>query len=78
MLSAVYSRSEASAVSFAKAAGEALKLSNDLDVYFHGSPDKSLEALFASDCEGVIIALPIMKQPDLIRRECPSEELRGI
>ncbi|KAL8290202.1 hypothetical protein RQP46_003141 [Phenoliferia psychrophenolica] len=68
VLSAVYSRSESSATALAKAAEESLKRDERVGVYFEGSPDKTLDALLASDIEGVIIALPIMKQPELIRR----------
>lgn len=67
-LIAVYSRSESSAVSLSKVAGELLEQASPVKVYFEGSPDNSLDALFESDVSAVIIALPMMKQPDLIRR----------
>ncbi|KAK4705383.1 hypothetical protein P7C70_g826, partial [Phenoliferia sp. Uapishka_3] len=68
ILKAVYSRSEASATALATSAKEALGLCDLVEVYFEGSVANNLDALLASDVEGVIIALPIMKQPELIRR----------
>jgi predicted dehydrogenase len=51
------------------AAREVLSLTKPVDVYFEGSAERSLDALLArSDIDGVVIAVPITKQPDLIRR----------
>jgi predicted dehydrogenase len=62
-LKAIFSRSESSAVALASLEG--------VDAYWSSpiAPSRSLEALLArDDIDAVIIALPIMIQPDVIRQ----------
>jgi len=62
-LKAIYSRSEASATALAKSA--------DVDAYFDSpkSPSKSLDDLLQrKDIHAVIIALPILVQPAIIKK----------
>jgi predicted dehydrogenase len=74
-LKAVYSRSEASALSLATSAQKALSLPNGPDVYFDVAADGkssaaavALDALLKrKDIKGVIIVLPITHQPQVVR-----------
>ncbi|KAH8656281.1 hypothetical protein BGZ61DRAFT_372685 [Ilyonectria robusta] len=64
-LKAIYSRSQKTAEDALKDAGE------DVDIYFDSltSPSQSLEALLnRDDIKAVIIAVPILAQPHLIRK----------
>lgn len=72
-LKAIYSRSESSAKELASATASS---SENIDIYFDKSTsgsasasDKSLDALLArSDIDAVVIALPILAQPDVIKK----------
>lgn len=70
-LKAIYSRSQASASSYAKASEEDLALPpGSLGLYHdEGGHDSSLDALLArSDIQAVIVILPINIQPEIVLR----------